>query len=105
MPKQLYIPLPCDAARRQLVERQLGEAGSVRSSLSEADIQKIVSKTTGYSGSDMKNLIQEACQGPVREAVMQNGAQGVLWHADSAALCCCLVLSCVHCRAPLSVFV
>ncbi len=24
MPKQLYIPLPCAAARRQMVDRQLG---------------------------------------------------------------------------------
>ncbi len=26
MPKQLYIPLPCAAARRQMIERQLGES-------------------------------------------------------------------------------
>ena len=25
MPKQLYIPLPCAAARRQMVDRLLGE--------------------------------------------------------------------------------
>ena len=37
--------------------------------LSEADVAKVVSKTKGYSGSDMRNLIQEACQGPVRDAV------------------------------------
>ena len=34
---------------------------------------KLVAKTDGYSGSDMKNLIQEACQGPVRDAVAQHG--------------------------------
>ena len=26
MPKQLYIPLPCAAARRQMIERQLGQS-------------------------------------------------------------------------------
>jgi fidgetin-like protein 1 len=76
MPKQLYIPLPCDAARRQLILRQVGAGGPVRAALSDAEIDKIVSKTAGYSGSDMKNLIQEACQGPVREAVKLHGASG-----------------------------
>lgn len=31
----------------------------------------------GYSGSDMRNLIQEACQGPVREAVVAAGGERV----------------------------
>jgi fidgetin-like protein 1 len=78
MPKQLYIPLPCEEARRQMVLRQVGPDGGVASALSEADIDKIVSKTAGYSGSDMKNLVQEACQGPVRQAVVAHGAAGTL---------------------------
>lgn len=74
MPKQLYIPLPCAEARRQMVLRQLGPGGGVSAALSDADYEKIVAKTEGYSGSDMKNLIQEACQGPVRDAVRAAGA-------------------------------
>ena len=62
MPKQLYIPLPCAAARESLLQRQLGPSCGVRASLSDADMAKIVAKTAGYSGSDMRNLIQEACQ-------------------------------------------
>ena len=42
--------------------------------LSDRDVQKIVEKTDGYSGADMRNLIQEACQGPVREVFIKNGA-------------------------------
>lgn len=38
-----------------------------------ADLDKVVLKTDGYSGSDMRNLIQEACQGPVRSAVASHG--------------------------------
>lgn len=76
MPKQLYIPLPCAAARRNLIDRQVAPGGPVRAALSEADLEKVVAKTEGYSGSDMKNLIQEACQGPVREAVTRHGAAG-----------------------------
>jgi len=74
MPKQLYIPLPCGIARRQMVQRQLGPDSAVAATLSESDLDKIVLKTEGYSGSDMKNLIQEACQGPVRDAVRAAGA-------------------------------
>lgn len=62
MPKQLYIPLPCEEAREQMILRQLGPAGTVPSDLSAADLAKVVAKTAGYSGSDMRNLIQEACQ-------------------------------------------
>ena len=36
--------------------------GQVRANLPDSDIAKIVSRTAGYSGSDMKNLIQEASQ-------------------------------------------
>eukprot|EP00884_Botryococcus_braunii_P018707 jgi/Botrbrau1/551/Bobra.0010s0026.1 len=74
MPKQLYIPLPCVEARRCMVLRQLGPGTGVQSALSSADIDKIVEKTAGYSGSDMRGLIQEACQGPVRDAVASHGA-------------------------------
>jgi AAA+ superfamily predicted ATPase len=74
MPKQLYIPLPCGIARKQMIVRQLGPGAGVAATLSESDLDKIVLKTDGYSGSDMKNLIQEACQGPVRDAVRAAGA-------------------------------
>lgn len=70
MPKQLYIPLPCAAARQQMILRQMRD---VRSALSDQDMNKVVAKTEGYSGSDMRNLIQEACQGPIRDAVKQGG--------------------------------
>lgn len=36
--------------------------------LPPADLDKVVAKTEGYSGSDMRNFIQEACQAPVRGA-------------------------------------
>lgn len=74
MPKQLYIPLPCGIARKQMIVRQLGPDSAVAATLSQSDLDKIVLKTEGYSGSDMKNLIQEACQGPVRDAVRAAGA-------------------------------
>lgn len=73
MPKQMYIPLPCEKAREEMIHRVLTQ-GSIASQLSAEDVAKVVAKTEGYSGSDMKNLIQEACQGPIREAVRRAGA-------------------------------
>ena len=96
MPKQLYVPLPCDEARRAMVLRAFGGAvdegeeegeggsgngvggkrpktragaGGVVHALTSSDVARVVAKTEGYSGSDMRALIQEACQGPVRDAL------------------------------------
>ncbi|KAK9788153.1 hypothetical protein WJX73_010857 [Symbiochloris irregularis] len=74
MPKQLYIPLPCADARRALLARHLGTHAGIVSALTAEDSDKLVMRTDGYSGSDMRALIQEACQGPVRDAVAQKGA-------------------------------
>lgn len=62
MPKQLYIPLPCGEARESMLRRQLGPGCGVRADLPDAGLAKIVARTAGYSGSDMRNLIQEASQ-------------------------------------------
>eukprot|EP00891_Asterochloris_glomerata_P000599 jgi/Astpho2/599/e_gw1.00013.73.1_t len=83
MPKQLYIPLPCAAARRQMVDRLLG---GVASQLSESERDRLVAKTEGYSGSDMRNLIQEACQGPIRDAVAAATNCAALQHMSEADL-------------------
>ena len=64
LPKQLYIPLPCEEARESMLLRQLGPGCGVRAQLPTTDIRKIVVRTAGYSGSDMRNLIQEASQVP-----------------------------------------
>ena len=62
MPKQLYIPLPCSDARRALLARHLGSHAGIVSALTTEDTDKLVMRTDGYSGSDMRALIQEACQ-------------------------------------------
>ncbi len=67
MPKQLYIPLPCAAARRDMILRTLSAGKGVAHNLSDSDLDMICEKTDGYSGSDMKHLIQEAARAPVRE--------------------------------------
>ena len=49
------IPVP----RPLQVGRMLGD---IRHALSAAEVDKVVERTGGYSGSDMRNFIQEACQ-------------------------------------------
>jgi SpoVK/Ycf46/Vps4 family AAA+-type ATPase len=45
--KRIYIPLPDDASRHQLLGMLLGQ---VRHSMSEDRIEELVQKTSGYSG-------------------------------------------------------
>jgi SpoVK/Ycf46/Vps4 family AAA+-type ATPase len=45
--KRIYIPLPDDASRRQLLGMLLGQ---VRHSMSEDRIEELAQKTSGYSG-------------------------------------------------------
>ena len=63
--KRLYIPLPDEEARRDLVCRLL-ESNNSAHQLAEADIDSIVARSRGYSGADMANLCKEAAMGPVR---------------------------------------
>lgn len=54
--------------------------------LSDSDLSKLVDKTCGYSGSDMRNLIQEACQGPVRDAIKRAGQEEEVANLSEADL-------------------
>ncbi|KAG5482854.1 hypothetical protein LSCM1_06886 [Leishmania martiniquensis] len=93
MEKRLYIPLPDEAARRELIQRLLksldpseaddaggvgksGEAASTATAtesarvvhtLTDADLDSLVRSTDGYSGADLKQLCREAAMGPLRE--------------------------------------
>ncbi|OQS07196.1 spastin and Fidgetin [Thraustotheca clavata] len=61
--KRIYIPLPDSAARAALIKHLLAPH---RTSFSSRDLDYIVSKTKGYSGSDIKQLCKEAAMGPIR---------------------------------------
>ena len=50
LPKQLYIPLPCSAARAAMVQRALGPTSSVAAHLPPDHLARIVARTAGYSG-------------------------------------------------------
>ena len=64
--KQLYIPLPCAAARRAMVTNILRADASVAHALSDSDLDTICLKTEGYSGSDIATLCKETAMRPLR---------------------------------------
>jgi fidgetin-like protein 1 len=62
--KKLYIPLPESKGRRTIVMNLLQKQIH---SLVDSEIDDIVQKTDGYSGSDMDGLVREAAIGPIRD--------------------------------------
>ncbi|MCL7032568.1 hypothetical protein MKW94_028213 [Papaver nudicaule] len=67
--KRLYIPLPSAEARAWIIRRLLEKDGLFK--LSQEDTNAICRMTEGYSGSDMTNLVKDACMGPLRDACRQ----------------------------------
>ncbi|KAK3866870.1 hypothetical protein Pcinc_027626 [Petrolisthes cinctipes] len=61
--KKLYIPLPEEKARQQIIEKLLSNQSH---SLGESEVQQVCQQTNGYSGADMANLCREAALGPIR---------------------------------------
>lgn len=63
--KRLYIPLPNATSRTQLI-KNIVEKEKSQYEINEDSINSIVSKTKGYSGSDMMYVIKEAAMMPIR---------------------------------------
>jgi vacuolar protein-sorting-associated protein 4 len=63
--KRIYVPLPDDAARKRIIQLQLGNSAG---ELEVRDWNYIVKKTEGFSGSDIKKLVKEAFHIRLREA-------------------------------------
>ncbi|KAJ1552223.1 hypothetical protein HK405_012173 [Cladochytrium tenue] len=59
-----YIPLPEAEARRRMV---VGLLSKQLHELESSDIDEIIRRTDGYSGSDMDGLVREAALGPIRD--------------------------------------
>ncbi|KAI8923229.1 P-loop containing nucleoside triphosphate hydrolase protein [Entophlyctis helioformis] len=62
--KKLYIPLPEAGARKSIVMNLVSKQVH---NLTEAEVDDIVRRTDGYSGSDMDGLVREAALGPIRD--------------------------------------
>ena len=61
--KRLYIPLPEQAARIQIVRNLLHSQTHL---IKDNEFEEIGNLTDGYSGADMANLCKESAMGPIR---------------------------------------
>ena len=66
--KRLYIPLPNKISRKQLIMRVLEKEreNNNKYDITEVEIDDIINKTKGYSGSDLFNVCKEAAMMPLR---------------------------------------
>ena len=66
--KRLYIPLPNKVSRKQLIMRVLEKErkNNNKYDINENDIDDIINRTKGYSGSDLINVCKEAAMMPIR---------------------------------------
>jgi len=62
--KKIYIKMPEGPARKFLLKKLLNQQATV---FKEADIDKLVEMTKGYSSSDLTNLAKTAAMVPIRE--------------------------------------
>lgn len=67
MEKRLYIPLPDESSRRELVHNLMSKGNFVHQ-IQDEDLNEIARLTEGYSGADLKGLCREAAMGPLRSA-------------------------------------
>lgn len=68
-PKRILIPLPDVEARKVLLQKLLGKAG--KHSLTSRQVNLLVKRLDGFSGSDMAAIASEASFGPIRSIGME----------------------------------
>ncbi|KAI3352700.1 hypothetical protein L3Q82_020159 [Scortum barcoo] len=62
--KRVYVALPAEETRLQLLNNLLGKHGNP---LSHRELSQLARMTDGYSGSDLASLAKDASLGPIRE--------------------------------------
>ncbi|KAG4302240.1 hypothetical protein PCANB_001383 [Pneumocystis canis] len=68
MPKRFFVPLPNKLQREKILKLFLSDIKLAP----EFDFDFLISKTEGFSGSDIKELCRESALFPVREFVLSN---------------------------------
>jgi vacuolar protein-sorting-associated protein 4 len=64
--KRIEVPLPNEASRLKLFDIEIG---STLCDLSQDDYKEMAKVADGFSGSDIKSLVQDALNGPVKRVV------------------------------------
>ena len=96
--RRVYIPLPDEGARRELLRIHLGETPH---SLAPSDLDRLASRTMGLSGADVSVLVRDALLEPVRALQaathFRQGADG-RWSRATRARAARSRCSCCRCR-------
>ncbi|MCU0722398.1 MAG: ATP-binding protein, partial [Planctomycetes bacterium] len=79
--EKVYIPLPDEPARRQILERNLRDKPLVG-----VDIGRLVSDTAGYSGADLRALCERTANAVFLEAVRTGEERDIAMDDFLAAL-------------------
>jgi fidgetin-like protein 1 len=66
---RIHIDQPDDEARLQLVCSLLKD---VKNSITQGELVRIVKRLQGYSASDIKSVVKEACMEPVRSEIKRD---------------------------------
>ena len=84
--RRIFIPLPDESARRELLRIHLG---STPHTLSESALQSVARRCDGLSGADLSVLVRDALMEPVREmqhaSHFRKGKDGNWEPCDAAA--------------------
>lgn len=64
--RRIYIPLPDEIARREILKIHTGKEASL---LKDEDYSNIAKETDGYSGADLSIVVRDAMMQPVRRAM------------------------------------
>ena len=75
--EKIYVPLPCDSARKQIMELRLQDVPT-----SGVDLQTVVSRTVGYNGADMDYLCEKAKEFAIKRIITGAEAEKFLCADD-----------------------
>ncbi len=75
--EKIYVPLPCDSARRQIMELRLQGVPN-----KDIDLQSFVDRTIGYNGADMDYLCEKAKEFAIKRVLGSGEGERVLCGED-----------------------
>lgn len=80
--QKIYIPLPSDAARRAMISAKLRKTKVD----GEVDVEYLVTRTDGFSGADIAELIDRATDAPLRRSLKTGSISGLTMNDLEEAL-------------------
>ena len=80
--QKIYIPLPCDKARRAMIKSRLGKTKLD----GDIDVEYIVNETDGFSGADLVELIDRATDAPLKRSLDTGSISGLTMRDIEGAL-------------------